>query len=360
MNTYNYTFPAIRGIQAKREYYVAMCPLKLVPKILVFNEPTEIEAEFRAQRILNKSRIPLIVRYIIDNPKEYIFSALTVSVDQFVEFFPIEGVEGGDIGQIQIPMTANMVVNDGQHRRAAIEGALKLRPELGNETISIVFFLDPGLKRSQQMFADLNKYAIRPTKSLSILYDHRDILSNLVKEIIIATPVFEGMTEYEKTSISNRSKKLFTLNSLYQATKSLLRGKDLNNPSNFTIAIDFWTEIAKMIPDWEHAKTGKVTSSTLRKNFIHAHGIALHTLGLMGSSLLEQHPKGWKRKLLNLKQLDWSRSNSKLWENRAMVAGKISKTTNHVKLTANLLKQTVGLKLTDAEQNLEREMRKAK
>ena len=31
---YTYTFPALRGIQAGREYYVAMCPLKLLPRIL--------------------------------------------------------------------------------------------------------------------------------------------------------------------------------------------------------------------------------------------------------------------------------------------------------------------------------------
>lgn len=35
---YTYTFPALRGIQARREYYVAMCPLKLLPKIFLFDE----------------------------------------------------------------------------------------------------------------------------------------------------------------------------------------------------------------------------------------------------------------------------------------------------------------------------------
>jgi hypothetical protein len=29
-----------------------------------------------------------------------------------------------------------------------------------------VYFVDAGLKRCQQMFADLNRYAIRPTRSL--------------------------------------------------------------------------------------------------------------------------------------------------------------------------------------------------
>ncbi len=45
---------------------------------------------------------------------------------------------------------------------AAIEEALKVRPELGDETLSVVFLHDAGLKRSQQMFADLNRHAISP------------------------------------------------------------------------------------------------------------------------------------------------------------------------------------------------------
>ena len=58
-------------------------------------------------------------------------------------------------------MDARFIINDGQHRRAAIEMALRDRPELADETISVVFFLDPKLERCQQMFADLNRYAVR-------------------------------------------------------------------------------------------------------------------------------------------------------------------------------------------------------
>jgi DNA sulfur modification protein DndB len=60
-------------------------------------------------------------------------------------------------------MSSRFLINDGQHRRAAIEEALKVRPEFGDETISVVFFIDAGLENSQQMFADLNKHAVRPT-----------------------------------------------------------------------------------------------------------------------------------------------------------------------------------------------------
>ena len=35
---YEYVFPAIRGIQAGHEYYVTMCPLRLIPRLFLFDE----------------------------------------------------------------------------------------------------------------------------------------------------------------------------------------------------------------------------------------------------------------------------------------------------------------------------------
>src|SRR5437660_1703187 len=174
MPSFEYIFPAIRGIQAGREYYVSMCPLRLIPRIFIFDED-ELRPELRAQRILNKARVPEIAGYLLKQVKNYVFSALTASIDGEVRFEPL-GSEDDErsVGRLRIPMTAKFVINDGQHRRAGIESALRECPELGDETIAVVFFLDVVLHRCQQMFADLNRYAIRPTTSLNILYDHRD------------------------------------------------------------------------------------------------------------------------------------------------------------------------------------------
>ncbi|MFM8857905.1 MAG: DNA sulfur modification protein DndB, partial [Actinomycetota bacterium] len=90
---YEYVFPAIRGIQAGREYYVTMCPLRLIPRLFLFDEE-ELPPEMRAQRTLNKSRVPEISRYIIENPDNYIFSALTASVNADVQFEPVDGGDG--------------------------------------------------------------------------------------------------------------------------------------------------------------------------------------------------------------------------------------------------------------------------
>ena len=211
---YSYTFPALRGLQAGQAYYVAMCPLKLLPRLFLFDE-NELPPELRAQRTLNTSRIPEISRYILDNRNDYAFSAITASIDGEVRFEPADMGDGAsDVGKLVVPMSARFVINDGQHRRAAIETALREQPDLGEETMAVVFYLDAGLHRSQQLFADLNKHAIRPTKSIGILYDNRDPLACLSRELAERVVCFKGLVEMEKTTISNRSIKLFTLSAI--------------------------------------------------------------------------------------------------------------------------------------------------
>jgi DNA sulfur modification protein DndB len=89
-DAFSYTFPAIRGVQAGREFYVSMCPLRLLRKLFVFDDE-ELVPELRAQRTLNKARVPEIARYIVDNQDSYTFSAITVSVDGDLKFEPVAG-----------------------------------------------------------------------------------------------------------------------------------------------------------------------------------------------------------------------------------------------------------------------------
>jgi DNA sulfur modification protein DndB len=353
-SSFEYIFPAIKGIQADREYYVSMCPLRLIPKIFIFDEE-ELPPELRAQRMLNKNRLPEIANYIIDNPSDYTFSAITASIDGEVTFVPFEGEsENGDkqIGKLYIPMTAHFIINDGQHRRAAIEMAMREKPEIGDESIAVVFFVDRGLERCQQMFADLNRHVVRPSKSIGVLYDHRDQMAKLAKLIVLKSPLFRDVVDMERSTLSLRSRKLFTLSAIYTATSALFAGQEpVSLDERAKIAIPFWEEVAKNFPDWQQVQERKITASDVRTNFIHAHGIALQAIGKIGQILLKD--KKWKERLKKLKTIDWSRSNTKLWEGRAMIGGRISKAETNVVLTINVIKKHLGLELTPEEQRIE-------
>lgn len=352
--SFEYSFPAIRGIQAKREYYVSMCPLRLIPKLFSFDNE-DLRPELRAQRNLNKSRIPVISRYIVENNESYVFSAISASVDSDIRFEPVgPGSDNSRVGVLHIPMTAKFIINDGQHRRAAIEDALLERPELNDETIAVVFFLDKGLKRCQQMFADLNRYAIRPSRSLNVLYDHRDDRAQLTKLIVFNSPIFNEVVEMEKSTLSPRSRKLFTLSAIYTATAALLANNGQGPiEAQAKIAGKFWNEVAKQFPEWKLVKDSKMTAGEVRRDFIHSHGIALHALGNVGNILLRDHAKNWKSYVKKLKAINWSRSNAKLWEGRAMIGGSASKSINNVILTTNAIKKRLSLPLTQEEQRRE-------
>jgi len=352
--SFEYVFPAIRGIQAGREYYTSMCPLKLIPKLFTFDDE-ELVPELRAQRILNKSRIPHMAQYLIDNKKDYVFSAIAASIDGKVQFEPF-GEEGeiSRIGTLKIDMNSQFIINDGQHRRAAIAEALKKEPRLGDESISVVFFIDKGLKRCQQMFADLNRYAVRPSKSLGLLYDHRDEIAQLSKMLALKSSTFTDLVEMEKTSLSPRSRKLFTLSAIHSANNALLNHKGIKNIEEAAeISIQYWNNLGKHIKEWVLVKDAKVTSGDIRQDFVHSHAIVLQALGTMGNKLLNFSKTEQKKRLKLLEKINWKRSNSKVWEGRAMIGGRIQKGSNNVILTANYLKKKLGIELSPEEQRAE-------
>ncbi len=343
-----YGFDGIRGIQAGREFYVAMCPLKIIPKLFIFND-YDIPPELRAQRTLSDARIPAIKNYILNNPNDYIFSSLTASVDGNMKFTPAVSLgEDGKLGRLYISMEARLLINDGQHRRRAIEDALKERPDLGHEMISVVFFQDKGLKRSQQMFSDLNKNAVKPTKSLSILYDHRDNFSKFIVEMVNDVEIFQDRVELEKTSMSNRSTKVFTLNGISDATMHLVgisKSKKLTNEEENYIK-EFWNEVSKNIPEWQLLLGNKITPVELRKEFVHSNTNSLNALGIVGRTLLQENKDNWKEKLKGLKNINWSRSNPE-WEGRLLINGRMLKNVIGVELAANTILQMCGITLSE-------------
>lgn len=352
---FGYVFPALKGVQAGQEYFAAMCPLKLLPRLFQF-DGADLPPELRAQRTLNRTRIPEIANYILGNRTSYAFSAITVSIDGDVRFEPAVEIDGNAaVGSLWISMTTRFIINDGQHRRAAIEAALEEEPALGDETITVVFFLDKGLERSQQLFADLNKHSVKPTKSLGVLYEHRDPLARLARDLAQRVPPFKGLTETEKTTISNRSLPLFTLSAIYQATAALLgkRPGESVTKGDAATAERFWSALSDIIPEWRLASAREVRSSELRRDYVHSHGVTLQALGIAGNRLLAAGASPSRGHLEALARLDWRRSNRGLWEGRAMTGGHMSKARQNVRLTANLIMQSLGLELTPDEARLE-------
>ncbi|MUL03298.1 DNA sulfur modification protein DndB [Aliivibrio fischeri] len=343
------SFPAIKGTQAETEFYTVMCPLKRLRKVFTFDE-SALPVNERAQRILNPDRIPEITNYILNNRDAYVFSALTACIDGESEFTPIgDSRHHQKIGTLMIDEDAEVYITDGQHRNAAILEALKEDPSLGNENISVVFFVNKSLPERQKIFKDLNLYPVKTDSSLSITYDDSPD-AMLSKEIVFQSTILSKLIHMEKSNLGPRSKKLVSHSALNKANNELfeLITED-SYQKQISIAREFWEHLVLTIPAWNLVYKEQASGGEIREESIHAHSVTFQSLGIVGNWLLT-NDKNWKKRTEKLKNINWSRTNNKDWAGRCVVNGAMRNSSVATKLTANKIKQHLDIPLNDKEQ----------
>ena len=107
-----------------QEIKLAVAGLKEEAIAALDGDWAEFTPEDREQRILNKKRIPDIARYMVDNEDGYVFASITASYKCKTTFKPVDGT---DLGLLEMDFEdANFVINDGQHRCAAIAHAIRI------------------------------------------------------------------------------------------------------------------------------------------------------------------------------------------------------------------------------------------
>ena len=348
---FSYHFPAVKGLQAGKEYYISMVPLKLLSRLFPSEEEIVLP-EHRAQRRINETRIPEIKKYILDNRDTYVFSALSASIDGEFKFTPYMD---SDVGIFEVDMESIFLINDGQHRKAAIEAAMKEDPSLEKETISIVFFNDEGLARSQQMFTDLNKHAVKTSNSLSTLYDSRDEIAVATKKIIDAIPFFKRYTDKERDILGKNSSSLFTLNMIYKANQKIMHNEKCSD-KDADFLLEYWKQVSDNIVEWQEALNKNLTKKALRENYIVTLAITISAFGKLGRFFYDNGDYNMTDFLPKLQKIDWLRSNS-IWVGRTIREnGKVLNSEEAISLTCAVIKRELGLPLTKEETQKEKQI----
>lgn len=336
--SFRYRFPAVRGMQAGREYYITMVPLGLLSRLFPKEEDL-VQPEYRAQRRINESRIPEIKKYILNNRDNYVFSALSASIDGNFSFI---SNNNENVGIIDIDMNSTFLINDGQHRKAAIEAALEEDESLANETISIVLFKDDGLIRSQQMFTDLNKHAVKTSNSLSTLYDSRDEIAMATKEVIDSSPFLKKYTDKERDILGKNSSKLFTLNTIYKANMRILH-KNTCDKKDLEFLKVFWNELYKSITEWNELMNRQITKKDLKENYILTLAITIQAFGKVGNYFYDNKQLKIKDFFKKFRTFNWERNNKNWIGNTIRENGKVMNSEEAIGLTYKKIMDLLGI-----------------
>lgn len=340
-----YQFPAVKGIQAGNEYYICMIPLGLLDKIFII-ENGDVLPEYRAQRRLNELRIPEICDYILNNRNSYVFSALAASVDGNMNFI---SNNAENIGLLEIDMGASFLINDGQHRKAAISAAIREDDSLKDETISVVIYKDKGLQRSQQMFTDLNKHAVTTSKSLNTLYETKDPVALITKNTVNSIAFLRKYTDKEKDNLSKYSSNIFTLNTFFTANKRIVKLiNDTKDAEKFIF--DFWNNVVLNMREWNEMDSGELSKKSLREDYIITQGLIILALGRLCEFYFLNPEIDMICSLKGLYKIDWLRNNEECWMNRAIKPnGKINRNEQGIFLTYIQIKRLLSLPISTEE-----------
>ena len=348
-----YKFPVVKGVQANKEYYIAMVPLKMLPKLFPASEEEFIPPEYRAQRKINELRIPVISKYILDNRDSYVFSALAASIDGQYSFISYD--KSSELGILEVDMDAKFLINDGQHRKSAILEALKEDETLGDETISIVFYSDKGLARSQQIFTDLNKNAVKTSNSIAELYDSRDEMAVITRKVVHNNEFLNTYTNKEKDILGKYSSSLFTLNTFYVANKMIVGRNSILESESFLN--QYWEAVVKNMRQWGELQNHEITKVDLREEYIATQSIVIQALGRIGNYYFTGDASKMDEDLKKLRSINWSRS-AKQWVMRAIGKnGRIITNKKAAMLIANVIKQQISIPLSVDEEAAERSLR---
>lgn len=304
---YAYSFPATRGVQAGKEYFTCTVPVDVAVKIFLFNESDELPVELRRQRTISDRRVNDLKDYIIENPKTYVLPALTASINGDVEFEPIaeEGLLS-DIGMLKCPIAAQFLLADGQHRKAGLAKALKDNPELADEHISVVFFHDLGLKRAQQIFADINRNAKTPDANINLAFDHRDPIAELTRKVIQGVPFLTQFTQSEGSSISKTSGKLLLRKWVYEANKKLCEVQPSDREAFCTA---FWNACYLNLPEWRQIQARELSAYTVRTEYLSGCAILVSALAVVASKQGQKSAEELIDYFASLANINWHRSN---------------------------------------------------
>ena len=236
--------PALRGIIGDWVYYPTLMKLKDLAERVgiakeIYQSPTLSEM---VQKWIKKNRGKEIKDYLLEQ-KQRFFNSLVVAVYEGdpswygitnlkpnnkldVGKVPDEVIES--IGILRLSGTERLFVLDGQHQLVGIEEALKEKPQLGDDELSVILIAhqaDPaGQERSRRLFTTLNKNTKPVSKGEIIALDEDDTMAITARRLVIENPMFmeDRILNNAANNISpSNSSCLTTIGNLYDLLQIL-------------------------------------------------------------------------------------------------------------------------------------------
>lgn len=360
-------FSALRGKMGEMEYALVMMRFGEVVRHIGYAEDMQewdggIPSEFKKQRKLNMSRITNeMVPYLTATP-DHFYAAITAELERPgdpLNKLLFEPVLGGDgtMGTLTLDGSEQIMALDGQHRLKSIELAMKTHPDLSRESIAVILVPGKGYRKSQQLFTDLNRYAKQPSKTLNLLFEHREFFAVVAKEVGSNARTFRDRVNLETNSLGQKARHHITLGVLYECVLALIDGHYSDGEkaiTKITEATNLVTHIyddviTPTLPEFESMLAGNMLPYDLRTKYIFNHSVGQQAIARAVRAARDEFPDKWEdivRQSFAL--IDW-RITSPQWEGSAVQGGAIGSRRQNIEQATTVLKLLMGVTVPQKE-----------
>jgi len=178
---------------------------------------------------------------------------------------------------------------DGQHRLKSMQEAIKIKPNLAKEEITVIILnhegSEEGLRRTRRLFSTLNRTAKPTSSGLNIAIDEDDAVAIITRRLVKESTILQSLISSNLASKQiNPGKKndpyITTITVLYEVNEILLgaynegmqidnkfkqfRPSDDNLDKYYLFLENIWKEMLDCCPDFDHVKSGIKKPGELR------------------------------------------------------------------------------------------------
>lgn len=332
-------FPCIRGIQGVHPQYMSIWSFGTILRLLGEHAKTEIdnpEGSFD-RRVAEK-----IIRELINS--QLCMHDISIVAAAFGDTEFREMANYPHCGILRIPVSLELKILHGLNLVGAIILA-KLHPSmLIQQTIPVLIIPAQNSERFSTIQENLSRKALEIRHKMSASGVQKRILHEKVRDLLSLSLFLKVAVAIDKSSIAPRSRYLLTHSCLSMACSPMFSSFDKHNLTNeMELVAEYWQYLGQIIKPWREYFNGKISANNVRQKTILSGTAAVGALGKLGAQIITAEPASWKKKLIPLRELDWKRNASSIWEGVAVRNDVLLKGEKAKMLTYQILKQIVAV-----------------
>ncbi|MDJ0658398.1 MAG: DNA sulfur modification protein DndB [Crocosphaera sp.] len=342
--------------QGGRPHLVFSLPLNILVELAKLQsaetKKNKSNAEEKMNRPLIKPHVNEIAKYLLSTDN-YILPPFIFNCNTPLKVFSY-GTGPVQSGYAIISSNIELYVTDGQHRLEAIKKVLPERPELKNDSVTVLVVQEEDMDQIHQDFADCAKNKPIPPALLAA-FDVSNTLAKLARQISRDLVIFNDRIDKLSNNVGKAPDYMFTMNQLRMGVAEFLFGSSRKqviesrsnvNDDEYKLMLEqtkyFYTEFAKHNEVWNilfqpASKTANLDLYALRQKRIDLNSVGFYIISRVGhlifaeNQLLSDIQKDTLLK--TLASLDYSRE-CELWQNSVV--------TDHEDKQGNITKKIVN------------------